>query len=225
MELIQRAHPRRDFHDPQLVTQNQIPFSSFRLAFQRANLHFQFFNFIPNTNQILFRFLQLSLRLFLAVAVAGNSGRLLKNLPAVRAAGGDDFCNPSLADYGISVPAEPRVHEEAVDILQANRLAIDRILTLTAAIVAARQHNLRLIRVKNAGGVIQDKRNLRKTQGTSLFRPPKNHVLHPGAPQRATALFAHDPEDRIGDVGLARTVGANDRRYLFFKRETGLVGK
>ena len=73
------------------------------------------------------------------------------------------------------------------------------------------------------GGVVDDQRHLGKAQLAPLFRAAEDHILHFGAPQGLAALFAHDPEDGVGYVGLAGAVGAHNGRDILFKGEPGLV--
>ena len=222
-ELVQRGHPGGDFHNAQFIPQNQIAFGGFGLGLEGSHLHFQFLDLIADAEQVFLGLFQLVLRLFLAVTVAGDTGGFLKNFTAVGALAGDDLRNTSLADDGISVPAEARIHEKTVDILEANRLAVDGILAFPAAVITAGQHDLRAFGGKDMGGVIQDQRNLGKAERTALLRAAEDHVLHLAAAQRFASLLAHDPKDRIGNIRFTRAVWPDDGCDVFFKADPGLV--
>ena len=82
-DLLQLFQPYRNFQTPKFVPQDEILLRLFRLEAQRLYLKLQLINFIADAHQVLLCALQLSLGLLLAVAVTGDAGGLLKNLPAV----------------------------------------------------------------------------------------------------------------------------------------------
>ena len=223
VELVQRRHPGGDLHNAQLVPQNEIALRHLGLGLQRADLHLQLFDFVPNAQEIIFRLFQLPFGLFFPVTEARDACGLLKNLPSVGAAGRDDLPDAALTDNGIAVSAETGIHQEAVDVLQADRFPVDVIFALPAAIIAAGQHDLGAVGVKNMGRVVDDQRDLGKAQGIALLGAAKDHVLHFGAAQRLASLLAHDPQDGVGNIGLSGAVGSNDSGDIFFKCEPGLV--
>ncbi len=53
----------------------------------------------------------------------------------------------------------------------------------------------------------------------------EDDVLHLAAAQRLGALFAHDPVERVHDIGLARAVRADDTRDARFEPECGCRGE
>ena len=59
-------------------------------------------------------------------------------------------------------------------------------------------------------GVVDDQSDLGKTHLGTLLRTAENNVLHLGTAQALGALFAHDPADGVGDIGLTGAVGAHD---------------
>ena len=129
MEFVQRGHPGRDLPHFQLVPQGQIALGHLGLLFQGADLQLQLLDLVVD-------------RLLLAVAVARNARGLFKDLAPVGALGRDDLGDAPLADDGVTVAAQTRIHEEGVDILEAHGLAVDEVFTLAAAVVAAGQHDL-----------------------------------------------------------------------------------
>ena len=222
-ELVQGCHPGGDLHHAKLIPQDQIALGGLGLGLQRPYLHFQLLDLVADAQQVFLRLLQLVLRLFLAVAVAGDAGGLFKDLPAVGALAGDDLRNAALTDDGIAVPPEAGVHQKTVDILQADRLAVDGILALSAAVIATGKHDLRAFGGEDVGGVIQDQRDLGKAKGAAFFGAAEDHVLHLAAAQSLAALLAHDPEDRVGNIRFAGAVWPHDGSDVFFKADPGLV--
>ena len=222
-QFVQRGQPHGNLPDAELVAQHQVFLCLFGLLLQRADLELQFFNFVVDADEILFRLFQLALGFFFPIAVAGNPGSLFKDFPTVRALGGDDIGNLPLADDGVAVAAEARVHQEAVDVLQADRFLVDIIFALAAAIVAAGEHKLTAFRLKEVFRVIENQGNLCKSHWGAHFGSAEDDILHLIAAQGLGTLFPHDPENRVGDVGLARTVGTHDGRDVLLEGEAGLV--
>ena len=83
------------------------------------------------------------------MAVAGDAGRLLKDLPAVSGFDRQNLVDLTLADDGIALPAQTRVHEQLVDILQSDGAAVDVVLALPGAVVPPGDHHLGLLHVEN----------------------------------------------------------------------------
>ena len=223
VQLVERAHPGGNFAHAQLVAQDEVALGDLRLLLQRADLQLQLVDLVIDAQQVFLGLLELALGLLLPVAEAGDAGGLLKDLAPVGRLVGDDLGDAALPDDRVAVAAEAGVHQKAVDVLEAHVLAVDRILALAAAVVAAGQHDLRRGAVKNMGGVVDDERDLGKAQSAALLGAAENHVLHLRAAQGLGALLAHDPEDRVGDVGFAGAVGSDNGRDVLFKCEAGLV--
>ena len=223
VEFIQRGHPGRNLPHFQLVPQSQIAFGHLGLLFQGADLQLQLLDLVVDAQEIVLGLLQLPLGLLLPVAEAGDARGLFKDLATVSGLGGDDLRDAALADDGVAVAAQARIHEKRVDVLEAHGLAVDEVFALPAAVIAAGQHDLRAVGIEDMGGVVDDQRDLRKAQRAALLGAAEDDVLHLAAAQRLAPLLAHDPEDSVGDVGLPRAVGPHDGRDIFFKCEPGLV--
>ena len=225
MELFQRCHPDGDLLGAQLIPQHQVTSGGLRLLTQGLHLQLQLLDLVVDTEEILLRLFQLPLRFFLSVTKTGNAGGFLKNLPPVGALVGNDLGDAALADDGIAVPAQAGVHEQVVDVLQTHLLPVDIILAVAAAVILAGEHDLAAVRIKNVGGVVYNQADLCIAQSTPLLGAAEDHVLHLAAPEGLGALFAHDPEDGVGDVGLAGAVGPHDGSDILFKGEPGFIRK
>ena len=129
------------------------------------------------------------------------------------------------ADSGIAAFTGDGVHKQLVDVAQAAGFAVDGIFTLTAAVIAAGDHDLGVFGVEDAGAVIENERHLREAHGAALFRAAEDDVLHLAAAQRLRALLTHDPQDGVRYVRLAAPVRADDRRDLLVKIQARLVRK
>ena len=225
VQPVERLHPDGDLGALELVAQVQIFLRRLGLLAQGLDLQLQLIDLIVDTQQVFLRAGKLALRLLLAVAVARDAGRLLKDLTALVALAGDDLCDAPLPDDRVPVAAEAGVHEQLVDVAQAAGLAVDGIFALAAAVIAAGDHDLGVFGVEDAGAVIENERHLRKAHGAAFFRAAEDDVLHLAAAQRLRALLAHDPQDGIRYVRLAAPVRTDDCRDLLVKIQARLVRK
>ena len=223
MKLFQGGHPDGNLLGAQLIPQHQVTLGSLCLLAQRLHLQLQLFNFVVNAEKILLCLFQLPLRLFLPVTETGDAGGFLKDLPPVGALVRNDLGDAALADDGISIPAQAGVHEQIIDVLQPHLLPVDIVLALAAAVILAGKHDFAAVRIKNTGGVVDNQADLGIAQGPPLLGAAEDHVLHLAAPEGLGALFAHDPKDGVGDIGLAGAVGPHNGGDILFKGETGLI--
>ena len=223
VEPVQGGHPGGDLCGLEFVAQLQILFGDLCLLLEGAHLQLQLLDLVAQAQQIFLGLFQLALRFLLAVAEARDARRLLEDFAPVGALGGYDLGDSALADNGIAVPAEAGVHQQGVEILEAHALAVYIIFALPAAVVAAGEHDLVIVEIEDASGVVQDQRDLRVAQGAALFGAAEDDILHLAAAQGLGALLAHDPEDGIGDVRFARAVGPDDGGDVLFKAQARLV--
>ena len=200
VQPVERLHPDGDLGTLELIAQVQVFLRRFGLLAQGLDLQLQLIDLVVDAQEVFLRAGKLALRLLLAVAVARDAGRLLKDLSALVALAGDDLCNAPLPDDRVPVAAEAGVHEQLIDVAQAAGLAVDGIFALAAAVIAAGDHDLGVFGVEDAGAVIENERHLREAHGAALFRAAEDDVLHLAAAQRLRALLAHDPQDGVRNV-------------------------
>ena len=73
--------------------------------------------------------------------------------------------------------------------------------------------------------IVDYQRDLGKAHGTALGRAAEDDVLHLGTAELTAALFAHDPADGVGNIGLAAAVGTHDRRDVLAEIQDRFIGK
>ena len=223
VQTVERLHPDGDLRALELVAQTEVLLRRLGLLTQGLDLQLQLIDLVVDAQEVFLRAGELALRLLLAVAVARDAGRFLKDLAALVALAGNDLGDAALPDDRVPVAAEAGVHEQLVDIAQAAGLAVDIIFALSAAVIAAGDHDLGVLGVEDAGAVVKDERHLRKAHGAALFRAAEDDILHLAAAQRFRALLAHDPQDGVRYVRLAAPVRADNRRDLLVKIQARLV--
>ena len=225
LEPVERLHPDGDLHVLQVCAQVEILPRGSRLIAQRLDLELQLVDLVIDAQKVFIRARELALGLLLAVTVAGDARRLLKDLAAVGGLVADDLGDTALTDNGIAVAAEAGVHQKLMDVAQTAGFAIDIVFTVSAAVIPAGDNDFVLLDRKEPCGIVQDQRHLRKAQRAALFRAAENDVLHLAAAERAGSLLAHDPEDRVGQIGLARAVRSDDGGDIPLEGQSRLIGK
>src|SRR5699024_8065739 len=121
---------------------------------------------------------QAALGFVFAVAVAGDAGGLLKDLPPFARLGGHDLGDAALADDGVAVPAQAGVQKQLVDVLQADALAVDAVLALAAAVVPAADGDLVGVHVQAVVGVVDGQADRRIAHGAAGLGAAEDDVLH-----------------------------------------------
>ena len=220
---VQRVQPHGHLHALQLVLQFQIFFCLFRLLLQRFQLQFQLGDLVADAQKVVLGGGQLPFRLLLAVAVFGDAGGFLEDLPAVAAFQGEDFVDPALTDIAVALPPKAGVHEHLVDVPQAGGLLIDVIFAVPGAVVAPGDHHLVGIVGQRPVGVVQRQGRLGEAHGGALLGAAEDHVFHFGAPEGFGALFAHDPQNGVGNIRFSGAVGADDGGNVVAEPDQRLV--
>ena len=220
---VQRVQPHGHLHAFQLVLQFQIFLCLFRLLLQRFQLQFQLGDLVADAQQIILGGSQLPLRLLLAVAVFGDAGGFLEDLPAVAAFQGEDFVDPALTDIAVALPPKAGVHEHLVDVPQAGGLLIDVIFAVAGAVVAPGDHHLVGVVGQRPVGVVQRQGRLGEAHGGALLGAAEDHVFHFGTPEGFGALFAHDPQNGVGNIRFSGAVGADDGSNVVAEPDQRLV--
>ena len=222
-ELVQGIQPDGYLHPLKLFLQLQVFLRLFGLGLQGLQLQLQLGYLIPDPQQIVLRPLQLALGLLFPVAVFGDAGGLLKDLPAVAAFQGENLVNTALADVGIALPAQARVHQQLVNVPKAGGLTVDIVFPIAGAIIAAGHHHLIGIIGKGPVPVVQGQGRLREAQLGALGGAAEDHILHFRAPEGLGALFAHYPQNGIGNIGFSGAVGTHNGRNIVAKADHRLI--
>ena len=159
----------------------------------------------------------------LAATVLGDVGRLLDEGASLLGAAREDRVELALRDDRVGILAEARVVQDVLDVHEAARRAVDQVLGLARAIHAPRDPHLVEVDRQGVVGVVEHERDLGHAHGRARRGAREDHVLHGLAAQLLGALLAQNPEDGVGDVGLAGAVGAHDHGETGVKDHVGAV--
>ena len=220
---VKGLQPHGDLQALELLAVGQVLPGLLRLHPQGLDLQFQFGYFIPDAGQIVLGVGQPSFRLLLTVAEAGDARGLLEDLASVHAAQGQNFVNSALADVGVALSAQAGVHEQLVDVPQSGRAAVDIVFALAGAVVTPGDGDLFGVVGQGPVGIVQHQGRLREAHRAALLGAAEDDVLHFRAAKGLGALFAHDPADRIGNIGFSRAVRPDDGGDIVTELQDRLV--
>ena len=157
------------------------------------------------------------------MTVFGDACGFLKNFPAVAAFQGEDFVDPALTDIAVALPSQTGVHEHLVDVPQTGGLLVDVVFAVAGAVVAPGDHHLVGVVGQRPVGVVQRQGRLGEAHGGALLGAAEDHVFHFGAPEGFGALFAHDPQNGVGNIRFPGAVGADDGGNVVAEPDQRLV--
>ena len=137
--------------------------------------------------------------------------RLLHELPALVRLGREHGFDLALADDGVHRAAEPDVGEQLDEVGAANLRLVDEVLALAAAMQPPGDRDLREVELAEAAAlVVEDELDLAALRRRPAFGPVEEHVVGLLRPQLGGGQGAGRPDDRVGDVRLARAVRTDD---------------
>ena len=168
---------------------------------------------------------QLAQRLLLALAVLEDAGGLLDDGAAALGAGVQDAVELALADDHVHLAADSGVAEQLLDVQEPAAVAVDGVLRAAVAEHRAADGDLGVVDRQGAVGVVDRQGHLGPAEGRAAGGAGEDDVLHLAAAQRLGALLAHDPAQRVHDIGLARAVGADHAGDTGFEAECGRRGE
>ena len=105
-----------------------------RLAPQAADLAADLADHVGDAGQVLVGERELAQGLPALALVLGDAGRLLEDGAPLLGLGREDLVDLALGHDRVARPADARVHEELVDVLQAAGLAVEKVLALPVAV-------------------------------------------------------------------------------------------
>ena len=156
--------------------------------------------------------LEPALGLLLALAVLEDARGLFDDGAAVFRPRVEHGVELALPDDDVLLAADAGVGEELLQVEQAARRAVDRVLRLTGAEEGAGDRHLGELDRQQVRRVVDRERDLGASERGAIGGTGEDDVVHLAAAQRPRALRAEHPRDRVDEVRLPRAVRADDHR-------------
>ena len=158
-------------------------------------------------------------------AVLEDSRGLLDEAPPFLGCGVQHLVQLALADDDVHLAAQSGVGEEFLDVEEPAAPAVDGVLGAARPEERAGDRHLGVLDGQGAVGVVDGERHLGAPERGPAGRPGEDDVLHPAAAERLGPLLAHDPRERVDDVGLPGPVGPDDGGDARLEVEGGCRGE
>ena len=210
---------------PQLLDQPAVTTGGVGLALQRRELAPHLAQQVVEPEEVALGRFEPALGALTPLAELQDPGRLLDDGPAVLGPGVEHRVELALPDDDVLLTADAGVGEQLLDVEQAARRAVDLVLGVTGAEQRAGDGHLAELDRQQAGGVVDAQRHLGAAERGTVGRAGEDDVVHLAAAERARALGAEHPRDRVDEVRLPRTVGPDHHRHARFELEDRLVGE
>ena len=180
------------------------------MLLQGPDAGFELADYIAEADEVFLGGREFSFGLGLSVAELGDARRFLEYLTSVLALGGEYLAYSALPYHRVAVAAETRVHKELVYVAEPHLLFVYVVFALARTEVTAGDGHFVEVVIEKAVGVIEVQGYLGVAVRLSYLGAVKDDVLHLAAAKRLGAHLAEHPADGVGDVALARAVGADD---------------
>ena len=144
-----------------------------------------------------------------AALVAADAGDLLEERPALLGPERERLVDHALADEEEGVVGEVGRVEEVDEVLEADPLAIQQVVVLAGPEEPAAELDDAEVDRQQAVGVVEDSVTSAMPTRRPPLRPGEDDVLGLARAQ-GPALLAERPAEGVGEVALARPVGADD---------------
>jgi hypothetical protein len=183
------------------------------LALERAEVALDLAHDVVEPQEVRRRLLELHLGDLLARLVARDPRRLFDQLAAFLRFARQDEADLSLFDHRVGADAESGVHQQVLDLLEADRLAVQAVLRLAAAEDAAGDRHPAVLPQSAAGEARigeEGQGDFTHPEGLPLLGTVENDVFHGVAAHRLGALLAEDPGDGVRKVRFSAAVRTDD---------------
>ena len=202
-----------------------MPLGALALAREAAHLALHLVDQVVEALQVDRRLLEAALRRAPAIAIQADARRFLEQLAPVVRTIGEQRVDHLALDDDAGAGAEAGAAQQVGDVAQPARRAIQEVVALARAREPARDHDFLERHGEDPVVVREVQRDLGDVHRPARRRALEDHLFHLRAAHEARALLAEHPAHGVGDVGLAASVRADDRRDARLEHELGGVGE
>ena len=156
--------------------------------------------------------------------VAPDPGDLLEERATFLGSQCERLVDHPLADEEEGVVGEVRGVEQVDEVAQADPLLVEQVVVLAGAVQAPAELEHREVDRQQPVGVVDDQRHVGHALGGAAVGAGPDDVLRLARSQ-GTTLFPERPAQRVGQVALARPVGADDGADAATELDVGALGE
>ena len=202
-----------------------MTFGAPALTGQRAHLTLDFRDEVVKAPQVDRGFVEATLGTASAIAIQADTSGFFKQLATIIGAIGEQGIDHAAFDDDAGVGAETCAAHEILNVAQATGRTIEQVLALAGTQQSARQHHFLERHRQFAVVVFEVQRHFRHVHGLSCRRTVEDDVFHLRTAHRSRALLSQHPAYRVGHVGLATAIRADNRRHPSLEHELGVIGE
>ncbi len=196
------------------------------LALEALQLGLQRLNHVVEAFDVGFGGAQAQFSLVAARMEAADAGRFLEDAAALLRLGVDDGADLSLADDGGRIGARFGIGEQKLHVAHAHFVAAYQITRALLALDAARDFQfIEFVECSRCAplGIVDQQRDFGQVADRPRAGATEDHIVHFAATHALGRGLAHDPAQRLDDIGLAAPVGADNAGDARFDHQFGRI--
>jgi hypothetical protein len=193
-----------------------------RLPLERRHLAGKLPDHVFQTLQVLLGRAQAQFRLVAARMQAGNAGRLFQHAAALLRLGLDDLADASLMHQRRRTRAGGCIRKQNLHVARAHFAAIDAIGRALLALDAARDFQAVMLverRRRGAIGIVDRHRHFGVVAARPRVGAGEDHGVHIRRTHGLVRGLAHDPAQRLHQIGFATAIGPDHPGQAGFDQE------
>jgi hypothetical protein len=223
-ERFELGPPRRDLttrhvglHLGEFGDERPVALGRLGLAFQRAQLATHLAQQVLDAQEVGLGGVEPAFGLLLALAELEHAGGFLDDRSPFLGTGIEHGVDLTLADDHVLLASDTRIGQQLLHVEQAARDTVDGVFRVAGAEQHPGDGDLAQFDAERAVGVVDGDAHFGAPQCRARCGTGEDDVVHLLAAHRFRGLGAEHPCDRVDDVRLAGTVGADDDGHTGFE--------
>ncbi len=214
-----------EFGLPQVGDQSRMLCSASGLTLKRLELAVDLSDHVPGPLKVAVHPGELADRTLPAFLVLEDAGGLLDQCAPVFGTGTQYLVELALADDRVRVATESHVVKQLVDVHQSAWSMVQEVLALPRPVHPARDGDLVELERQRPARVVQGDIDFGHADCLTCRGTSEDDVFHDLTTQGLGGLFSENPQYRVGDVGLAGPVRADDDGHTGFQQKGAFVSE
>ena len=195
------------------------------LSLEGADLAFDLFDDVAETQKIGLRCFELAQGFAFLTLVFGNPGGFLEHRAPILGVRAEDLIDAALLHHRVGAPPDACIGEKAIDVFQPANSFVEQIFREPIAIDAACNANIVPVDAELAGAIGECQGNFRIAHRLARVGAVEDYVGHFPSAQRLGRLFSEDPTDRVQNVRFSATVRTDNGSHALVEVEDRFIGE